>query len=55
MYTKRGRGGGVSLRNHGEDNFLDLISRVTKNKISLFSRYLETQKRNNVWNHLTIF
>jgi hypothetical protein len=61
--VKRGKGWGGggrrrSLRgNHGEDHFLDFISRVTKNKISLFSRYryLETQKRNNVWNHLTIF
>jgi hypothetical protein len=45
-----GRGqGGVSSRNH-EDHFS--ISRVTKNKIS-FSRFLETQKRNKVWNHLT--
>ena len=44
-------GGGVSSRNH-EDHFS--TSRVTKNKIS-FSRFLDTQKRNKVWNHLTIF
>jgi hypothetical protein len=49
VHLIRGGQRGISSRNH-EDHF----SRVTKNKIS-FSRFLETQKRNKVWNYLTIF